>query len=128
MSLWEYVTSPQSPLVQIRGHCHQQWVAVVIAIFLLIWCIYIVFVQPSRSASFGIGANNKCATPFGTWLGSNNGVAAYSNCNRNYVASGHPSHSVLVGFKEVYTGWEWVATEYARRYWVMRKLITFAHV
>lgn len=118
MPLWNYATSPSSPLIQIRDHCHQQWVAVVFTILLLLVTFYFVFglSAPMRA--------EQCSTPFSTLLGENSGVAAYSNCRNDYAGDGM-EHYVFVGLQRLYTGARWHALEYARRYWILSSLLTF---
>ena len=116
--LWNYASSPHSPLVQIRDHCHQQWVAVVLTLLLLGITVYFVFglTAPIRA--------DQCVTPFGTLLGESGSIGAFSNCRNDYGGD-RMDHFVSVGLQRLYTGSKWHALEYARRYWVLSSLITF---
>ncbi|CAC9534403.1 conserved hypothetical protein [Leishmania infantum JPCM5] len=115
MPLWSYAASP---IIQIRDHCHQQWLAVLLTVVLLLVTFYFVFglSAPMRA--------ERCATPFGSLLGESRGVAAYSNCRNDYGGD-HMEHFVSVGLQRLYTGSKWQALEYARRYWILKSLLTF---
>ncbi|KPA84389.1 hypothetical protein ABB37_02374 [Leptomonas pyrrhocoris] len=116
--LLNYLTSPHSPLIQIRDHCHQQWVAVVLTLLLLAITTYFVFglSAPMRA--------DHCVTPYGTLLGENGNIGAFSNCRRDYGGD-RMDHFVSVGLQRLYTGSKWHALEYARRYWILSSLLTF---
>ncbi|MBP8966207.1 MAG: CHAP domain-containing protein, partial [Paludibacteraceae bacterium] len=60
---------------------------------------------------FIIRGQTNCVTPFGTLLGSFNGVDAYSNCNTNYYSE---IHNYWGG---TYTGIKWQCVEYVNRYY-----------
>ncbi|GET92046.1 hypothetical protein, conserved [Leishmania tarentolae] len=115
MPLWSYAASP---IVQIRDHCHQQWLAVLLTAVLLLFTFYFVFglSAPVRA--------DRCANPFGSFLGKSRGVAAYSNCRNDYGGD-NMEHFVSVGMQRLYTGSKWQALEYARRYWILTSLLTF---
>ncbi|CBZ30095.1 conserved hypothetical protein [Leishmania mexicana MHOM/GT/2001/U1103] len=115
MPLWSYAASP---IIQIRDHCHQQWLAVLLTVVLLLVTFYFVFglSAPMRA--------ERCTTPFGTLLGESRGVAAYSNCRNDYGGD-HMEHFVSVGLQRLYTGSQWQALEYTRRYWILTSLLTF---
>jgi hypothetical protein len=115
--LWNYATSPQSPLIQIRDHCRQQWVAVLLTLLLLVITVYFVFglSAPMRA--------DQCVTPFGTLLGESGNIGAFSNC-RNEYGGDRMDHFVSVGLQRLYTGSKWHALEYARRYWILSSLLT----
>ncbi|KAG5494483.1 hypothetical protein GH5_02506 [Leishmania sp. Ghana 2012 LV757] len=115
MPLWSYAASP---LIKTRDHCHQQWVAVLLTVVLLLITVYFVF---GLSGRMQVG---RCTTPFGSLLGENSGVAAYSNCRNDYNDDGM-EHFVSVGLQRLYTGSQWQALEYARRYWILTSLLTF---
>lgn len=70
---------------------------------------------------------NKCVTPYGEKLGSNNGVSAFSNC-RSECVKPIPNSLKKENDKEVYTGIKWQCVEYARRWWITQKNITFGSV
>lgn len=116
--LWNYVTSPHSPLIQIRDHCHQQWVAVLLTFLLLAITVYFVFglSAPMRA--------ERCVTPFGTLLGDSGNIGAYSNCRTSYGGD-RMDHFVSSRLQRLYTGSKWHALEYARRYWIISFLLTF---
>ncbi|CAJ1011880.1 hypothetical protein Q4I28_007193 [Leishmania naiffi] len=115
LPLWSQVTSP---IIQIRDHCHQQWLAVLLTIVLLFLTFYFVFClsAPMRA--------EWCATPFGSLLGESSGVAAYSNCRNDYGGD-RMERFVSVGLQRLSTGFKWKALEYARRYWILKLLLTF---
>lgn len=115
MPLWSYAASP---IIQIRDHCHQQWLAVLLTVVLLLVTFYFVFglSAPMRA--------ERCATPFGSLLGESRGVAAYSNCRNDYGGD-HMENFVSVGLQRLYTGSKWQALEYTRRYWILTSLLSF---
>lgn len=117
--LWNYVASPHSPLIKIRDHCHQQWVAVVMTLLLLAITVYFVFglSAPMRA--------EQCVTPFGTLVGESGNIGAFSNCRNDYGGD-RMDHFVSVGQQRLNTGAKWHALEYARRYWILSSLLTFA--
>ncbi|KAG5495262.1 hypothetical protein JKF63_02317 [Porcisia hertigi] len=115
MPLWSYAASP---VAQIRDHCHQQWVAVLLAVALLVITFYFVFDISAPMRAEG------CVTPFGDLLGESSGVAAYSNCRNDYGGD-RMEHFVSVGLQRLYTGFKWHAIEYIRRYWILTSLLTF---
>ncbi|KAG5469571.1 hypothetical protein LSCM1_02796 [Leishmania martiniquensis] len=115
MPLW---SNAASPIIRTREHCHQQWVAVLFTMVLLVITFYFVFGLSGRMRA------EQCATPFGSMLGENSGVAAYSNCRNEYRDDGM-EHFVSVGLQRLYTGSQWQALEYARRYWILTSLLTF---
>ncbi|EPY22748.1 hypothetical protein STCU_05864 [Strigomonas culicis] len=122
LNLWQYITSPQSPLViQVREHCEHQAFAAVLAFVLLLVVLYIVFGQSTPAPS------RFCTTPFGYFLGESHGVAAYSNCNHLYLDTVLP-HYVTVDLQNEYAGDKWHAVEYARRYWMLTRLLTLPPV
>ncbi|KPI83094.1 hypothetical protein ABL78_7883 [Leptomonas seymouri] len=116
--LLSYIVSPHSPLIQIRDHCHQQWVAVVLTLLLFAVTVYFVFglSAPMRA--------DRCVTPFGTLLGENGNIGAFSNCRSDYGGD-RMDHFVSVGLQRLYTGSKWHALEYARRFWVLSSFLTF---
>jgi hypothetical protein len=61
-------------------------------------------------------------TPFGTNLGSNNGVIGYSNGNCDYTSN----KDAYIG--DIYSGMEWQCVEYARRWLIATQSLTFASV
>ncbi|WGL61290.1 CHAP domain-containing protein [Pigmentibacter sp. JX0631] len=72
-------------------------------------------------------AVNKCVTPYGEKLGASNGVSAYSNC-RSECVKPIPNSFKKENEKDVYTGIKWQCVEYARRWWITQKNITFGSV
>ena len=71
--------------------------------------------------------SNKCITPFGEKLGTNNGVSAFSNC-RSECVKPIPNSLKKENEKDVYTGIKWQCVEYERRWWITQKNITFGSV
>lgn len=67
-----------------------------------------------------------CSTPFGTTIGVAFGVAAYSNCDSDYVSN--ESYYVKVGCKAFFSGMQWQCVEYARRFLILRRQVTFGSV
>lgn len=81
-------------------------------------------------------SGSHCDTPYGTVLGSHEGVQGYSNCNADYYSDddsyahvyiirqnseGRASSSdVELRHEKLYSGLQWQCVEYARRYWIMR--------
>lgn len=117
-SLWGYLISPQSPIVKMRDHCQHQWVAVVLTILVMLVILFTVFHKSAPLPATG------CNTGYGVYLGDYDGVAAYSNCRFGYSGDGMENH-VSIGLKRVYTGVKWDSLEYARRYWILSRFITF---
>ncbi|MCX7114901.1 MAG: CHAP domain-containing protein [Gammaproteobacteria bacterium] len=67
-----------------------------------------------------------CHAPFGTPLGQSEKTIGYSNCNGDCVSE-VPHHITLSG-KKIYTGMQWQCVEYARRWLIENKGVTFADV
>lgn len=65
----------------------------------------------------------RCVQPFGSALGKNAGVIAYSNCNTDCI-SGKSSTAI----NNTYTGMTWQCVEYARRWLIQVKKVTFGDV
>ncbi|OMJ69881.1 hypothetical protein SteCoe_32270 [Stentor coeruleus] len=61
-------------------------------------------------------------TPFGTLIGSNNGVPAYSNGDCDFISDEH----YYIG--DVLSGLKWQCVEYARRWIVLTQDLTFHKV
>jgi len=75
-------------------------------------------------------AEHKCITSYGEKLGENNGVEAYSNC-RSLCVNPEPNNvsgKTLSLNKDVYSGIKWQCVEFARRWWISQKGITFGSV
>ncbi|CAD2221422.1 hypothetical protein AGDE_11025 [Angomonas deanei] len=118
LTLWQYMTSPSSPLrVHIQEHCQHQWVAVVVSILLFLIILYIVsFSQNPQRPDF-------CTTNFGTYLGESRGISAYSNCNHDYNSNVMP-HYISIGLQKHFTGNKWHSVEYVRRFWMVTRWIS----
>lgn len=85
-----------------------------------------------------------CDTPFGELLGTVHGVVAYSNCNCSYIHDRYAAVSFddstsasVIAFNNsegvdsgcaVYSGLMWQCVEFARRYLLIVKSITFGDV
>ncbi|CCW63687.1 unnamed protein product [Phytomonas sp. EM1] len=107
--------SPYS--IELKDHCHQQWIVVLLTILLFIGVSYqILIVQVPPTGP-------DCGSRFGTILGTSKRVTAYSNCKYSYRGEGIQNY-VTVGLHRIYTGSKWGSVEYARRYWILRKLLT----
>lgn len=66
--------------------------------------------------------NHPFVTPFGTDLGSNNGVPGYSNGNSYYTSAS----SSYYGW--IFAGLKWQCVEYARRWLIISHDLTFASI
>ena len=69
--------------------------------------------------------------PFGTNLGSNNNVIGYSNLNSDFVSNNDSYISVTLSTKEeqpIFTGMQWQCVEYARRWLIINKNLTFESI
>lgn len=71
---------------------------------------------------------NKCITPYGEKLGESMGVISYSNCRSECVNNLENSIKFKDTDKEIYTGLKWQCVEFARRWWILQKNITFSSV
>ena len=66
---------------------------------------------------------SQCVQPFGAALGENAGVIAYSNCNTDCI-----SEQSSTAIHDIYTGMTWQCVEYARRWLIQVKNVTFDEV
>ncbi len=73
---------------------------------------------------FNAECNKACTTPFGTKLGVNNGVIAYSNCNNSCISK----TSNFIDPAHLYSGMEWQCVEYSRRWLEQVKEVKFTDV
>ncbi|RZA07056.1 MAG: CHAP domain-containing protein [Proteobacteria bacterium] len=78
--------------------------------------------QAPAEISLPAACTSSCVTPFGTALGSAQGVKAYSNCQPACVYE-KPS---MVG--ETYAGIEWQCVEFARRWLIHSRGVTFPSI
>jgi len=69
----------------------------------------------------------ECVTPFGTVLGSNRGIIAYSNCGPACI-NPTPASANTASKEDVYTGITWQCVEYARRWWLIERGAVFGSV
>lgn len=69
-----------------------------------------------------------CNSNFGIALGQSNGVVAFSNCNENYQSSKKHFIEVAQSSKKIYTGLRWECVEYARRWLIVNRGITFPKI
>jgi CHAP domain len=75
-------------------------------------------------------STNKCITPFGKVLGQNDGIQAFSNCRSECVKpvpNKIPAKEVGAN-EDVFTGITWQCVEYARRWWVLERGISFGSI
>jgi hypothetical protein len=99
----------------------------------LLFCYLLFFVHFSAFSipdSCKNTVEHKCITIYGEKLGENNGVEAYSNC-RSLCVNPEPNNisgKSLSLNKDVYTGIKWQCVEFARRWWIRQKGITFGSV
>lgn len=71
--------------------------------------------------------DTKCVSKFGTVIGVNNNVEAYSNCNDGCISK--EFHFIdLPNKKKIFTGLKWQCVEYARRYLILSNNITFGDI
>ena len=75
------------------------------------------------SASLPKTCASKCVRPFGSELGKNADVIAYSNCNTDCI-----SEQSSAAIKNVYSGMSWQCVEYARRWLIQVNQHTFGDV
>jgi hypothetical protein len=66
--------------------------------------------------------SEELSTPFGTLLGINNGVPAYSNNNSDFISEDHN----YIG--DFLSGLKWQCVEYARRWIITTQSLTFHEV
>jgi hypothetical protein len=66
---------------------------------------------------------NNCNVPYGAELGKNRNTIGYSNCNTECI-SNQPSQAIT----NRYTGMSWQCVEYARRWLINVKQVTFDDV
>lgn len=75
-----------------------------------------------------------CLTSFGSVLGQFKKAVSYSNCNDNYCINNRTeggnyiSKDLLGSSEDIYTGMKWQCVEYARRFLVLEKRVTFESV
>ena len=74
----------------------------------------------------GVIADDHFVTPFGTLLGENDGVIGYSNGNSDHISN----ETSTIGSRsyQIYSGMKWQCVEYARRWIISRRLLTFGSV
>lgn len=102
---------------------------------ILIFIICIVYIKigstypitPSPSDDILEGCKINCMTAFGTTLGMSNNVTAFSNCGNDCI-----NNDMVIlkkedtGFSDdVFTGMRWQCVEYARRWLIINKSVTF---
>lgn len=71
--------------------------------------------------------HHNCYTPFGSVIGVNENVEAYSNCNDNCI-SYELNFIDLPNMQKIFTGLKWQCVEYARRYLILTMNVTFGDV
>lgn len=76
----------------------------------------------SKTAQLPQSCVNSCTTPYGTILGSNNGVIGYSNCNTSCISNQENQTG------DLYSGMPWQCVEYSRRWLQHAKGVTFGDV
>lgn len=74
------------------------------------------------------GQSQSCNSDFGIPLGQSNGVIAYSNCNENFQSSKKHYIEMAQLEKKIYTGLRWESVEYARRWLITNRGMTFPKV
>jgi len=76
--------------------------------------------------------SRKCLTPYGAVLGTFDGVPGYSNCNDNCINfddDGVVFTKNDTGFiEDVYVGVRWQCVEYARRYLITKRHVSFESI
>ncbi len=72
--------------------------------------------------------DNKCITPYGEKLGESYGVPSYSNCRAECVNPIENTVKDKETNKDVYSGLKWQCVEFARRWWISQKNVTFGSV
>ena len=69
-----------------------------------------------------------CNSNFGMPLGQSNGVVAYSNCHENFKSSKKHYIESAINDKKIYTGLRWESVEYARRWLIINRGMTFSKI
>lgn len=69
-----------------------------------------------------------CNTAFGEFIGQAFLTKAYSNCNNDCIRNENNYTMVKNNDKKIFTGMKWQCVEYARRWLIENKNITFADV
>ncbi|MBX9703733.1 MAG: CHAP domain-containing protein [Silvanigrellaceae bacterium] len=96
--------------------------------FILCLLVYLDFYSLT-AFSLPKNCQNDCILPFGTKIGENSGVPAYSNC-KPLCVNPEPHQEEALGQKneKIYTGIKWQCVEYARRWLVKNKHVIFGSV
>jgi glutathionylspermidine amidase/synthetase len=105
-------------------------------IVLMLLAIYKVLaidpINPAPAEKIPENCKAKCASTYGLEIGIFGGVRAYSNCCEfcaNFDDSGIQWPKNLTGFaRDVYVGIRWQCVEYARRYLVINKNVSFESI
>lgn len=97
-------------------------------IVMLITCLMIPFSTTVYASIHDKPCDEQCCTPFGTVLGENNKVIAYSNCNNDTESDLWQSITLDNDAQEITTGMKWQCVEYARRWLVTNRHYTFASI
>ena len=104
---------------------------------LLLCSIYLVKLScssfvPTPAQKIPNKCTSSCLTPYGAVLGTFDGVPGYSNCNDeciNFDDEGVSFAKNETGFiGDVYVGVRWQCVEYARRYLITKRHVTFDSV
>jgi len=87
---------------------------------------------PTPAEKIPTECSTRCLTPYGSVLGTFDGVPGYSNCNDeciNFDDIGVTLAKNETGFiDDVYAGVRWQCVEYARRYLITRRHVTFESI
>ncbi len=86
---------------------------------------------PEQTENSSVAAcSADCESAFGSELGANENVVAYSNCVPECIdPTPHQVESKHTGLaSDTYTGITWQCVEYARRWWLMRRGAVFGSV
>lgn len=87
---------------------------------------------PGPASKVPESCNRNCDSAYGSTIGINSNVFAFSNCNNdcvNFEEEGVILYKNQTNFVEdVYTGVRWQCVEYARRWLVLNKMISFSTI
>jgi len=91
---------------------------------LLCGCSMVIFAEALRADT----CDTQCNAKFGEFIGKSLRTKAYSNCNDACVSNEGNLIFYDTGKREMYTGMKWQCVEYARRWMIENKGMTFGDV
>ena len=103
-----------------------------IIVLLIKLSLSITIIQPESASIIPLNCMINCSSEYGQEIGSFNNITAFSNCNNdcnNFEDQGvfwTKEETSLA--RDVYVGVRWQCVEYARRYLIITKNVTFASI